>query len=133
MAAWWRRRAGRGSASGRSRAAELDELVRAAYEEGRPIPEELAAEAAVAGDVRAMTVYGIGLGNRGAVKEAEEWLRRARAAGDPMAALALGTLFMDRGEFDAAERYFRPVAETGHVGARQALVELRALAGLPLT
>lgn len=74
-----------------------------------------------------MTVYGIGLGNRGAVKEAEEWLRRARAAGDPMAALALGTLFMDRGEFDAAERYFRPVAETGHVGARQALVELRAL------
>ncbi|MFF3838002.1 tetratricopeptide repeat protein [Streptomyces sp. NPDC001930] len=137
MAAWWRRRAGRGSGSpggaddrparGASRAAALDELIRAAYEEGAPIPEELAAEAARAGNVRAMTVYGIGLGNRGAVEEAEEWLRRAHGAGDRMAALALGTLCMDRGEFAAAERYFRPVAETGHVGARQALAELRAL------
>ncbi|MFE5946451.1 tetratricopeptide repeat protein [Streptomyces sp. NPDC056480] len=137
MVAWWRRRAGRGSGAAggaddgparrAARQAELDELIRAAYEEGAPVPEELAAEAACAGDVRAMTVYGIGLGNRGAVKEAEEWLRRARAAGDQMAALALGTLFMDRGEFAAAERYFRPVAETGHVGARQALAELRAL------
>lgn len=134
MVAWWRRRARRGPggaddapARGTGRDAALDEQIRAAYEEGAPIPEELAAKAACAGDVRAMTVYGIGLGNRGAVKEAEEWLRRARVAGDKAAAIALGTLYMNRGEFAAAERYLRPVAETGHIGARQALAELSAL------
>ncbi|WP_413103597.1 sel1 repeat family protein [Streptomyces sp. Inha503] len=73
-------------------------MVRAAYDEGRPIPESLARKAAEAGDPRGMTVYGIGLGQRGAYAEAVHWLGKAAGTGDLSAMVVLGTVHLDRGE-----------------------------------
>ena len=105
---------------------DLDALVLAAYQYGTPLAEALARRSAEAGNVMGMTVYGIGLGNRGALDEAEEWLERASDAGDPMAMVALASMHLDRGDYDAAERYLIPVAATGNEGARAALAEVRA-------
>lgn len=105
---------------------DLDALVLAAYQYGTPIPEPLARQSAEAGNVMGMTIYGINLGNRGAIADAEEWLERASEAGDPMAMVALATMYLDRGDYDAAEQYLIPVAATGNEGARAALAEVRA-------
>jgi hypothetical protein len=69
---WWKRtrRGGSRQAAGNLDPA-LETAVRAAYERGAPIPEALARRAAEAGSREAMTVYGIGLGNRGAFAEAD--------------------------------------------------------------
>ncbi|WP_432586464.1 tetratricopeptide repeat protein [Streptomyces sp. HD1123-B1] len=101
-------------------------MVRAAYRDGRPLPEPLAREAAHTGDPQGMTVYGIGLGNRGAYSEAVHWLGKAVAAGDTSAMVVLGTLHMDLGNLEEAERHFRRAADRGHAGARVALQQLRA-------
>ncbi|WP_030842683.1 tetratricopeptide repeat protein [Streptomyces hygroscopicus] len=127
---WARWRAGRGRRRGRRAARSLDPglraTVRAAYDEGRPIPEPLARKAAEAGDPRGMTVYGIGLGKRGAYAEAVRWLGRAAATGDISAMVVLGTLHLDLGDPVEAERHFRRAADRGHAGARLALQQLRA-------
>ncbi|MBI0298290.1 sel1 repeat family protein [Streptomyces sp. PRKS01-29] len=104
----------------------LRAMVRAAYDEGRPIPEPLARKAAEAGDPRGMTVYGIGLGQRGAYAEAVHWLGKAAATGDLSAMVVLGTVHLDRGELREAERHFRRAADRGHGGARLALRQMRA-------
>ncbi|MBW8087797.1 sel1 repeat family protein [Streptomyces hygroscopicus subsp. hygroscopicus] len=127
---WARWRAGRGRRRGRRAARSLDPglraTVRAAYDEGRPIPEPLARKAAEAGDPRGMTVYGIGLGKRGAYAEAIHWLGKAAATGDISAMVVLGTLHLDLGDPVEAERHFRRAADRGHAGARLALQQLRA-------
>lgn len=105
---------------------DLEALVLDAYRSGAPIAEELAQRSAEAGDVMGMTVYGIGLGNRGRIDEAQAWLERACDEGDPMAMVALGSMYLDRGDFDRAEEYLGPVAATGNEGARAALAEIRA-------
>ena len=117
---WWKRR-GRGDG-------DLDPAiaaaVRAAYQSGAPISEAVARHAAEAGSREGMTVYGIGLGNRGAFTEAEVWLKRAIDSGDSMAAIALGTMHMDLGDFDRAEQCFGLAAGAGHPSAGPALSEL---------
>ena len=118
---WWRR-SRRGGRSGLDPA--LEAAVQAAYSRGAPISEALARRAAEAGSREAMTVYGIGLGNRGAFAEAQHWLQRAIDEGDAMAALALGTMHMDLGDFAAAERCFRLAEQAGHPSAGPALREL---------
>ncbi|MGK7230257.1 tetratricopeptide repeat protein [Streptomyces hygroscopicus] len=127
---WARWRAGRGRRRGRRAARSLDPglraTVRAAYDEGRPIPEPLARKAAEAGDPRGMTVYGIGLGKRGAYAEAIHWLGKAAVTGDISAMVVLGTLHLDLGDPVEAERHFRRAADRGHAGARLALQQLRA-------
>ncbi|KUL67530.1 hypothetical protein ADL28_00145 [Streptomyces violaceusniger] len=120
----WRRRRGRRGA--RALDPGLRAMVRAAYDEGRPIPESLARKAAEAGDPRGMTVYGIGLAERGAYAEAVHWLGKAAATGDLSAVVVLGTVHLDHGELREAERHFRRAAERGHAGARLALRQLRA-------
>lgn len=123
---WARWRGRRGRRGARPLDPALKAMVRAAYDEGRPIPEALAREAAHAGDPQGMTVYGIGLGNRGVYDEAVHWLGKAIAAGDVTAMVVLGTLHMDLGNPGEAERHFRQAAERGHSGARVALQQLRA-------
>ncbi|WNE99320.1 sel1 repeat family protein [Streptomyces luomodiensis] len=120
----WRRRRDRRAA--RSLDPALTAKVRAAYDEGRPIPEPLARQAAEAGDPRGMTVYGIVLGKRGAYAEAVHWLGKAAATGDIQAMVVLGTLHLDLGDVGEAERHFRRAADRGHAGARLALQQMRA-------
>ncbi len=123
---WARWRGRRGKRGARRLDPGLRARVRAAYAEGRPIPEALARQAALAGDREGMTVYGIGLGNRGAYPEALHWLGKAVAAGDLTALVVLGTLHLDLGDPAEAERHFRKAADRGHPGARIALRQLRA-------
>ncbi|MEU0841039.1 sel1 repeat family protein [Streptomyces sp. NPDC005962] len=123
---WARWRGRRGKRGARRLDAALRARVRAAYNEGRPIPEALARQAALAGDREGMTVYGIGLGRRGAYPEALHWLGEAVAAGDLTALVVLGTLHLDLGDPAEAERHFRKAADRGHPGARVALRQLRA-------
>ncbi|GHJ31877.1 hypothetical protein TPA0910_63100 [Streptomyces hygroscopicus subsp. sporocinereus] len=123
---WARWRAGRGRRAARSLDPGLRATVRAAYDEGRPIPEPLARKAAEAGDPWGMTVYGIGLGKRGAYAEAIHWLGKAAATGDISAMVVLGTLHLDLGDPVEAERHFRRAADRGHAGACLALQQLRA-------
>ncbi|MFF7655164.1 tetratricopeptide repeat protein [Streptomyces sp. NPDC007983] len=120
----WRGRCGKRGA--RRLDPALRARVRAAYAGGRPIPEALARQAALAGDREGMTVYGIGLGNRGAYPEALRWLGKAAGAGDLTALVVLGTLHLDLGDPAEAERHFRKAADRGHPGARVALRRLRA-------
>ncbi|MBL1100465.1 sel1 repeat family protein [Streptomyces sp. 205] len=124
---WARWRGRRGRRGGRRRLdPALKSMVRAAYRDGRPLPEPLARKAAHSGDRQGMTVYGIGLGNRGAYAEAVHWLGKAVDAGDTSAMVVLGTLHMDLGNLGEAERHFRRAADRGHSGARVALHQLRA-------
>ena len=120
----WRKRARRADRSGLDPA--LEAAVNAAYERGTPISEADARRAAEAGSRPGMTVYGIGLGNRGAFTEAQKWLVRAIELGDAMAAVALGTMHMDLGQFDRADQCFRLAATSGHPAARRGLQELAA-------
>ena len=122
-ARWRGRRTGRGT---QPLDPVLRTMVQAAYREGRPIPEPLARKAAHTGDPQGMTVYGIGLGNRGAYAEAVHWLGKAVAAGDTPAMVVLGTLHMDLGNLVEAERHLRRAADRGHSGARVALHQMRA-------
>ncbi|WKX73687.1 sel1 repeat family protein [Streptomyces sp. XD-27] len=123
--AWWRRRGRRRGGTG-GLDPELLAAVHSAYERGTPVPEAAARAAAEAGDRRGMTVYGIGLGNRGEYEAAEHWLRSAMALGDLAASVVLGTLHLDLGRYAEAERVLRPAADRGHNGARLALREARA-------
>lgn len=99
----------------------------AAYEQDRPIPEVLARKAAEAGNREGMTVYGLGLANRGLFTQAEHWLRKAMDAGDPLAAAALGTLCVEQGEVVRGMGYLRTAeAVQGPLGARLALIQVWA-------
>lgn len=106
---------------------DLFVAVDAAYSHGAPIPELWAKKAAEMGYAKGMTIYGIGLGNRGRHTEAEIWLKRAIAEGDAFGALALGTMYMDLHRFEEAESLFRVARSRGRVEADDALLELQKM------
>jgi TPR repeat protein len=91
---------------------KLRKAVRAAYVHDHAIAEELARRAAESGDVRGMTVYGIGLGDAGRTQEAVWWLQRAAIAGERLAPLALATLFVEHGDVVRAGHWLRRAEAT---------------------